>query len=120
MSLGPIGFLADHDLNDRIVDGVLRRDSSIPFFRARELGLAGRPDDEVLDEAGRSSLVVVSHDVNTMTAAALGRVSSGRGHSGLILVAQRLALRIVIDELVLIWSATDVAEWRDRIEFLPL
>ena len=46
-------FLADHNLRDRIVDGVLRREPSIDFFLARELGLDATPDDRLLAAARR-------------------------------------------------------------------
>jgi len=37
-------FLADHDLNDHIVDGLLRREPVLEFVRAREAGIADLPD----------------------------------------------------------------------------
>jgi hypothetical protein len=42
-------FLADHDLNEHIVSGVLRREPGVGFLRARGLGLAERKDIEVLN-----------------------------------------------------------------------
>ena len=44
-------FLADHDLNEHIVDGVLRREPAIEFIRAREIGLHIGPDLEILEHA---------------------------------------------------------------------
>jgi hypothetical protein len=41
-------FLADHDLNEHILDGVSRRETALAFVRARDVGLADRPDPEVL------------------------------------------------------------------------
>ncbi len=46
-------FLADNDVNDHLVDGVLRREPNIEFVRAREVGLAAKRDPEVLDYAAR-------------------------------------------------------------------
>ena len=59
-------FLADHDLNENIVDGVLRRVPSAEFIRARDVGLDDRPDPEVLAFAAAKGFLIVSHDVNTM------------------------------------------------------
>ena len=83
-------FLADHDLNEHIVTGVLRREPAIEFSRVREFGLSEASDNEVLDFAQRQGLLVVSHDVNTMTAAAYARLSSGGSISGLFMVQQTL------------------------------
>lgn len=64
-------FLADHDLNDYVVQGVERREPAIEFLRARELGLEQAGDAEVLAQAAARGLIVVSHDVTTMSAAAM-------------------------------------------------
>ena len=63
-------FLADHDLNEHIVAGVLRREPATDFSRVRDFGLSEAADNEVLGFAHQHGLLVVSHDVNTMTAAA--------------------------------------------------
>jgi hypothetical protein len=44
-------FFADHDLNEHIVHGVLRREPAIEFLRARDVGLHERSDAEVLEYA---------------------------------------------------------------------
>ena len=36
--MSTIRFLADHDLNDHIVEGVLRREPAVEFLRVRDLG----------------------------------------------------------------------------------
>lgn len=41
-------FLADHDLNEHIVSGVLRREPTIDFKRLRDVGLQEAIDDDVL------------------------------------------------------------------------
>lgn len=63
-------FLADHNLNEQIVVGVLRLVPSAEFRPVRELGFATRDDAFLLDYAARQGLIIVSHDVNTMPAAA--------------------------------------------------
>lgn len=67
-------FLADHDLNQHIVAGVLRREPVVTFVTSRELRLERSPDAAVLEFAASESLVVVSHDASTMTAAAFAHV----------------------------------------------
>jgi hypothetical protein len=113
-------FLADHDLNEAIVDGVCRREPSVEFTRAREVGLARRPDPELLEYAAARGLIVVSHDVNTMPRHASDRLSRGRSLPGLLMVRQALPLSIAIEQLVLVWSASEAEEWADVIAFLPL
>lgn len=113
-------FLADNDLNDHIVDGVLRREPTIEFVRAREVGLTQGRDPDILDHAARHGYIVVSHDVNTMPGHARERIASGEHCNGLLMVHQWQPVGSVIDSLVLIWSASEAEEWRDVISFLPL
>lgn len=56
-----------------------------------------------------------------MSAAAAARMNAGLKMSGLLLVPQaRRRERAVCDDILLIWAASDAAEWNSRIEFLPL
>jgi hypothetical protein len=40
--------------------------------------------------------------------------------AGLIIVPQQLMAAKVVEELLLIWTATEPPEWIDRIVYLPL
>lgn len=113
-------FLADNDLMDQIVLGVLRREPSVVITRLREVGLAKAPDTSVLEFAAREGFIVVSHDVNTMRSAAVTRLNDGQEMAGLLLVHQRSPQAQTIDDLILIGIASDAAEWVGEIRFLPL
>lgn len=113
-------FLADHDLNEHIVDGVLRREPALEFVRARDVGLSNRPDAEVLAFAAANGFLLVSHDVNTMPAQAYARVSAVQPMSGLLMVHQAQPIAPAIDSLILIWSASEAEEWQGQVRFLPL
>ena len=70
-------FLSDHDLNEHVVTGVLRREPSLEWMRVRDVGLSDRSDAEVLAYATAHGNIVVSHDINTMPSAAYRRMHSG-------------------------------------------
>lgn len=112
-------YLADHDLNEHIVAGVIRQEPAIEFIRARDVGMDECTDSEILDYAHEMSLIVVSHDVNTMTDAAYRRLAEGKSFPGLLLLQQSSPIGPMIDQLQLIWSASDLDEWQDQIVFPP-
>jgi len=112
-------FLADHDLNEHIIDGVLRREPALEFTRARDVGLADRPDPEVLAYAANHGFLLLSHDVNTMVGHAYNRLVLGEPMCGLLMVKQSEPIGSVIDSIVLIWSASEAEEWTNQIQFLP-
>ena len=49
-------FLADHDLNEHLVYGAVRRELVIEFIRARDIGMHERPDAEVLAYAAEHQI----------------------------------------------------------------
>jgi len=47
-------------------------------------------------------------------------LQAGNSSPGVLLVPQRLPVGEAIEELVLIWAASDADEWRNRILRIPL
>jgi hypothetical protein len=86
----------------------------------RDVGLDRSSDAEVLAYAARENRMVVSHDVNTMPAAANVRLATGQSLNGLLLAHQLSPLAAVIENLVLIWSASEAEEWVNQVWFLPI
>ena len=113
-------FLADHDFNESIISGVLRREPTVAFAHVGDFGLQEEPDDGILDFAAGRGWIVVSHDVNTMPAAAFSRLSSGLPLPGLFVVSQSVPVIAVIESLILIWAASEAEEWSGQVLFLPL
>ena len=115
-----IRFLADADLNEGIVAGCLRREPTMDFLSANEANLEGVPDHKVLALAAEQDRILVSHDFQTMPRH-FGDFLQIRGSSpGVVLVPQHLPIGEAIEELVLIWGASDAEEWENRILRIPL
>lgn len=112
-------FLADHDLNEHIVLGVQRREPAVEFVRVRDIGLSDRPDAVILDYANQHRFLMVSHDVNTMPAAAYARMEAGEIIAGLLMVPQTSPVSAIIENLLLIWSSSEAEEWQNQVSFLP-
>ena len=112
-------FLADHDLSEHIVIGALRQEPGLEFVRVREVGMSESSDAEILAFAQNEALIVVSHDVNTMPAAAYARLAVGDSFPGLFMVQQTLPIGPVIEGIVLIWSASELEAWKDQVVYLP-
>lgn len=114
-----VRFQADADFNHIIVKATLRREPSVDFQTAQAAGLVGAPDPEVLALAAQAGRVLVTHDRKTMPthfAAFIGHTAS----SGVIVIPQKLPVRVAVEDLILIWTASEAEEWRNRIQVLPL
>jgi predicted nuclease of predicted toxin-antitoxin system len=114
-----VQFQADADLNAEIVSGVMRREPSIDFQTAEEANLRGRPDQEVLTLAAQQNRILVTHDRRTMPhhfADFILRHAS----PGVFVIAQNVPVRVAIEELLLVWTASDREEWTNLIVELPI
>ena len=56
----------------------------------------------------------------SMMPAHFARFLSNRSSPGLIIVDQDLDIGRSIEELLLIWTATDIDEWKDKIGYVPI
>lgn len=114
-----IRFQADADLNFTIVAGVLRREPALDFQDAHDGGIVGLADPEVLEVAAEQNRILVSHDVRTMPSHFADFLLE-RDSPGVLLIPQHLPISTAIEELVLIWSATEPTDWANRLCRLPL
>ena len=104
-------FLADADFNQKIVLGLRRREPSG--------GVVGVRDPDVLKIAAESARILVFHDRKTMPAH-FYQFCEERTSPGIIIVPQNLDIGAAIDDLLLIWTATDAEEWVGHIGFVPV
>lgn len=113
-----IRFQADADLRVPIVKGLRRREPSIDFATAHEVGLAGMDDSAALALAASNGRVLVSHDVSTMPEQ-FSLFIKEQTSPGVILVSQELSYREAIEGLLRVWSTTEAEEWENVLSFLP-
>jgi predicted nuclease of predicted toxin-antitoxin system len=116
-----IRLLADENFDHDIVRGVLRRRPELELVRAQAVGLSKTADPEILAWAAREQRVVLSHDVNTMTAFAMERLTHGDPMAGLFIVHQEGApVSKIIDDILLLDDCCETDEWAGQIQYLPL
>jgi Domain of unknown function (DUF5615) len=114
-----IRFQGDYDLKRAIISGVKRRIPEIDFKNADDAQLRGLDDQEVLAYAAREGRILVSHDRSTMPIHFANFVLAQES-PGLILIEQSLPVREAIEDILLIWEASEAEEWINRLEFIPL
>ena len=113
-------FLADADLNHAIVRGIKRREPSVDFRGAhRPAPLEGMQDVDVLALAAGEARILVSHDFRTMPRHFREFVQD-RSSPGVFLISQSLAVGNAVEELLLVWAASDQSEWANHLTYLPL
>ncbi len=112
-------FQADADLNQIIVKATLRREPLIDFQTAHAAKLSGLKDEEVLVIAAKGNRILVTHDRKTIPHYFAEFISSEKS-PGVLIVLQKLPVANVVEDLILIWTASEAEEWINRIRFLPI
>src|SRR5687768_11367609 len=111
-----VRFQADADFNQLILLGCIRREPTIDFRTAVAAGLTGRHDDDVLDLSARDGRVLVTHDQKTMPGH-FAKFIVSHTSAGVLIVPQHVPIATVVDDLLLIWLASEAEEWINRIRF---
>ena len=113
-------FLADENLNNDIVRGLLRRKTDLDIVRVQDVGLSDADDPTVLEWAAREGRVLFTHDVSTVTHYAYERVIAGKAMPGVFEVSRELSLGIVIEDIILLTVCGLDGEWEGQVRYLPL
>jgi len=114
-----VRFQADADLDARIVRGVKRREPLVDFQTGEAAGFRAVSDPEVLQMAAGSGRILVTHDKRTMP----GHFSTFVAHHtspGVFIVQKDTPIGVVVEDLSMIWAASDAEEWQDRLVWIPL
>lgn len=114
-----IKFQADADLNEDIVTGVLRKIPEIDFQTATEAKLTGITDENVLETAARENRILVTHDRKTMPKYFAEFIQT-QNCPGVLIISQKLEISAAIEELILIWTASEAEEYINTIRQLPI
>jgi len=77
-------------------------------------------DPDVLALAAAQKRILVSHDIGTMPRHFRQFRKDGNHSAGVLLVPQNPDVGTAIEELLLIWLASEAQEWENRLAWLPL
>ena len=114
-----IRFLADANFNQKIVAGLLLRESQIDFELPQNVIPEKMEDPEVLELGAARGRVIVTHDVRTMPDHFSDFVADHLC-PGMILVPKKMPIGAAIEELLLIWQVSEAEEWTNQMQRLPL
>ncbi len=114
-----IAFQADNDFDQTIVRILWQAEPAIAFRTAAEVNLHGLDDPTVLSLAALEKRILVSSDQTTMPFHFAEFIQTETSY-GLLIAPQSLNINVVAEEILMIWTASTVEEWINRIAYLPL
>ncbi len=115
-----LSFLADENFKRSIIRGLQRVEPELDILRVQDTEIAEAEDPIVLDFALQQNRVLITHDIKTMQPLFYQRLKNGIITPGIILIHQKLAIKTAIEDLHLIAACTELYEWINKMDFLPL
>ncbi len=115
-------LLIDHNFDQDILRGLLRRVPGLNVIIAYEAGLSRTKDPELLVWAATEHRLLLTHDRRTMVAHAKTVIESGRTIAGVVIAPEpsQMPIAQIIEQLELIVTCTEESEWQNVISHLPL
>lgn len=113
-------LLSDENFNGDIVRGLLLCHPTLDLCRVQDVGLAEADDPAILVWAAANNRILLTHDRATVPDFAYTRVVTGQPMPGVFVVHNRMAVRQVIEELLLMDTCSEQAEWVSLVVYLPL
>lgn len=115
-----IKLLADENLDNTIIRGLLRRNPDIDIVRVQDIGLSGEDDPTVLEWAADEGCILLTHDVATITRYAYERLANNLAMPGVIEIHTDVPIGRVIEDLFVILECGRPEDLDGQIYYLPL
>jgi len=112
-----IKLYADECANGLVLRAL--RERGVDVLTVQDDDLEGQPDTVILDRATALDRVLFTQD-DDLLVEGVRRQRSGETFRGVIYAHQDVPIRVCIDDLDLIAGACELAEYQDRVEYLPL
>jgi hypothetical protein len=116
-----VRFLLDENLSPRLKMAVLRLQPDIDILRIGEPNTLpfGSLDPDVLVYLERSQRLLITDNRASMPEHLQAHWDAGHHTWGLLWVRPRTPMRVLAQELVLIWETTEAAEWKNFLDWIP-
>jgi hypothetical protein len=116
-----VKWLADENLRNSIIRGILRRQTIFDIVRAQDIPeVGGRDDLALLGYATNEGRIVVTHDVTTMVPAMREQVRLNLRCAPIVFIPESLPTALAIDQLLLLDECAEEADWAGGVLYLPL
>jgi hypothetical protein len=116
-----IRYLLDENMSHTIRNQLLLREPEMEILTIGD-GIApalGTLDPIILTWIEQHGYILVSRNRRTIPDHLREHLAAGYHVPGIILLKRRYSLGEVLNDLLLIWHASNPNEYRDRIEYLP-
>lgn len=119
--MSTVCYLVDESVPEQLMDALIQREPAIEIsIVGQEMAPPkGTSDPEVLLFAEKEKLALITLDKKSMARHVANHQAAGHQTWGIFNLRSGFSVLRYVKNLVLIWSASEAEDWRDRMEWLP-
>ncbi len=116
-----VRYLLDENLPHRLKNQLIFHEPSIEvlFVGENKAPPLGTSDPDILNWIEQNDCILVSRKRNTMPGHFKDHITKGGHVMGIFLIRKEILIGKLIENLLLIWGASEPEEYRDQIFYLP-
>jgi len=117
-----IRYLLDENVDPLFLGELLKREPTLVVWRVGSPGAPPRTarDPDILRWCEENSFILVTNNRKSMPRHLRNHLAEGRHVPGILELNPGMSIGETVEELLLIWSASEEGEYRDMILYLPL
>ncbi len=117
-----VRYLLDENMAHAVRDQLLLREPRLDILCIGDdtAPPLGTPDPIILEWIEQKGYILISRNRRTIPGHLREHLTAGRHVPGILLLTRRHSLGQLLNDLLLIWNASEPGEYQDRIEYLPL
>jgi hypothetical protein len=115
-------YLLDENVNPRLRKALKQHSSEMIVWRVGDVGVPprGTSDPDILLWCEANSFSLVTNNRASMPVHLKDHLMKGQHILGIFILKDGMSLRETVEELTLIWEATELEEYADLLNFLPV
>ncbi len=115
-------FLLDENVTPRVKTALWQRDASIDVLRVGDPQAPplGAFDPDILRYLEQARRVLITGNRSSMPGHVAAHLAGDGHHWGIFRLRRGATFRQVVEELQLVWEASEDEEWVDQLAWIPL
>ncbi len=120
--MSDIRYLLDENVNPLFRAELLKREPKLVVWKVGDPGAPprGTPDPATLQWCEENAFILVTNNRQSMSQHLRDHLDEGRHVTGIFELNPSMSIGETIEELLLIWGASGMDEYRDLLIYLPL
>lgn len=117
-----IRYLLDENVDPLFRTELLRHEPTMVVWRIGDptTPATGSPDPEILEWCERNNFILVTNNRQSMPHHVEEHLGNGGHFPGILELNPDMGVGATIQELILIWSASEMEEYQNKLLYLPL